>query len=76
MARSVAFDVLFIPIDIAVMVKSAYDVHKYKNGYGISNSTAASNIGSILTKLEENETNMMDLRDQLPGAEIDQDDGN
>ena len=68
---SVAFDVLFIPIDIAVLVKSAYDVHKYKNGYGISNSAAASNIGSILTKLEDTDIDdkMMELRDKLPGAE-------
>lgn len=69
---SVALDVLFIPIDITVLIKSAYDVHKYKNGYGKSNSAAAKNIGSILRKMEENETNLMDFRDKLPGAETDQ----
>ena len=69
---NVALYVLFIPIDIAVLVKSAYDVHKYKNGYGKSNSAAAKNIGSILTKMEENETNLVDIRDQLPGAETSQ----
>jgi uncharacterized protein YigA (DUF484 family) len=75
---SVAFDVLFIPVDIAVLVKSAYDVHKYKNGYGKSNSAAAKNIRSILEKMEENEKKIIEFRDQLPGAhaEIDQDDEN
>lgn len=68
---SVAFDVLFIPIDIAVLVKSAYDVHKYKNGDGKSNSAAASNIKRILKQMEENETALMKVRNQLPGAETD-----
>ena len=74
---SVAFDVLFIPVDIAVLVKSAYDVHKYKNGDGKSNSAAAKNIGSVLEKMEENKGNLKEFRDQLPGtgagAKTDQD---
>ncbi len=75
---SVALDVLFIPIIMAILVKSAYDVHKYKNGYGVSNSAAAKNIKNILKKMEENETTLLKVRDQLPGAcaEADQDDGN
>ena len=32
----------------------------------------AKNIESILTKMEANETNLVDIRDQLPGAETDQ----
>ena len=30
------------------------------------------NIESILIKMEANETNLVDIRDQLPGAETDQ----
>ena len=71
---SVAFDVVFIPIDIAVLAKSAYDVHKYKNGAdgGTSNSKAASNIRNILTQLEESEKKLIKIRNHLPGDEIDQ----
>ena len=68
----VVLDVLFIPIDIAVLVKSAYDVHKYKDGAGKSNSAAASNIDSILTQLKENKQELEDVRNQLPGGETDQ----
>jgi hypothetical protein len=50
----VVLDIVFIPIDIAVLAKSAHDVHKYKNGHGKSNSAAAANIRSVLTQLEEN----------------------
>ena len=73
---SVALDVLFIPIDVAVLVKSAYDIHKYKNGHGESNSVAAKNIERILEKMKENKTKLKEIQDQLPGAETDQDDGN
>ena len=31
----------------------------------------AKNIGNILTKMEANETNLVDIRNQLPGAETD-----
>ena len=64
---SVALDVLFIPIDMAVLVKSAHDVHKYKNGNGKSNSTAAANIRSVLKQLEEHEKELERVRDQLSG---------
>lgn len=47
----VVLDVLFIPIDIAVLVKSAYDVQNYKDGAGKSNSAAALNIDSVLMQL-------------------------
>ena len=70
---SVIFDVVFIPIDIAVLAKSAYDIHKFKNGQG-SNSTAASNIRSMLTQLEKNEEKLTEFRNALPGAETNQDD--
>ena len=65
---SLAFAILFLPIDIVILVKSAYDVHKYKNGNGKSNSAAAKNIGSILEKMEENKGNLINFRDQLPGT--------
>ena len=63
----VVLDVVFIPIDIAVLVKSAYDVHKYSEN-GKSNSAAASNIDSIIKQLEENKENLEEVRNQLPGA--------
>ena len=65
-------DVLFIPVDIAVLVKSAYDVHNYKDGAGKSNSAAASNIDSVLTQIKENKQKLKDVRKQLPGGETDQ----
>ena len=71
---SVVLDVVFIPIDVAVLVKSAYDVHKYKDGRGRSNSTAASNIVSVIKQLEENEETLREARNHLPGAETDQGD--
>ena len=64
---SVALDILFIPIDIAVLAKSAHDVHKYKKTK-VSNSAAAKNIASILDQLEKNKGVLENIRDQLPGA--------
>ena len=49
----VILDIVFIPVDIAVLVKSTHDVHKYKNGQGKSNSAAAANIRSVLVQLEQ-----------------------
>ena len=76
---SLAFAILFLPINIAILVKSAYDVHQYKNGNGKSNSAAAKNIGSVLEKMEKNEVDLIKFRDLLPGtsagAETDQNDG-
>ena len=65
---SLAFAILFLPINTAILVKSAYDVHKYKNGNGKSNSAAAKNIGSVLEKMKKNEVNLIKFRDQLPGT--------
>ena len=66
---SIALDVLFIPIDFAVLVKSAYDVHKYKNGKGKSSSSAASNIRKMLEELKQNSDELKEVRAELPGAE-------
>ena len=49
----VVFDVAFIPIDLAVMVKSAYDVHKFKKK-GESNSNVAKEIQGLIDKLKKN----------------------
>ena len=51
-AVGVVFDVVFIPVDLAIMMKSAYDVHKYKKT-GKSNSAVAEKIGKLITNLEE-----------------------
>ena len=64
---SVALDVVFIPIDIAVLVKSASDVHKYKKGN--SKSSAASNIRKIKKQLQDNTVELEKVRDELPGAQ-------
>ena len=50
---SVAVNLVLIPIDLAVLIKSAYDVHKYKRGKG-SNSAAAKKIGELIESLEQN----------------------
>ena len=64
---SVVLDIVFIPIDIAVLVKSAHDVHKYKSGHGKSNSVAAANIRSVLTQLEDNRKEVQRVKNQLFG---------
>ena len=50
---SVAVNLVLIPIDLAVLIKSAYDVRKYKRGKG-SNSAAAKKIGELIESLEQN----------------------
>ena len=64
---SVALDVVFIPIDIAVLVKSASDVHKYKKGD--SKSSAASKIRKMKKDLEDKTVELEKFRDKLPGAQ-------
>lgn len=44
------FDIVFLPLNIAYMVKASYDVHKYKKT-GISNSTIAEQIGEVIQQL-------------------------
>ena len=48
----VVLDVVFIPVDLAFMLKASYDVHKYKTT-GKSNSAAAKKLGEFITQLEE-----------------------
>lgn len=50
---SVALDVIFIPIDLGVMFKAAYDVHQYKKT-GESNSNVAIQIKEMIDQLKEN----------------------
>ena len=47
----VVVNAVFIPVDLLVMLKSAYDVHKYKTGKG-SNSDVAEKIGNLINCLE------------------------
>ena len=60
----VALDAVFIPIDLAVMMKSAYDVHKYNSGEG-SNSAVADEIGKLISDLEEEEQKMKEILEEL-----------
>ncbi len=60
---SVAIDIVFIPIDIGVLVKSAYDVHKYKKGK--SNSNVAEEIQKLINNLTEHRDKLKSARDIL-----------
>lgn len=68
---SVVLDVLFVPIDFAVLVKSAHDVRIYKNGAkgGRSNSKAASNIRGVIDQLKDNVKELERVKNLLPGAD-------
>ena len=61
---TVAFDLIFIPIDLAVLIKSAYDVHKYKRGRG-SNSAVAKKIGEFIENLEQNRAQLKKIQEEL-----------
>ena len=63
----VALDAVFIPIDLAVMMKSAYDVHKYKTRQG-SNSAVANEIGKLISDLEEHEQKMKKNLEELESS--------
>lgn len=54
----VAFDVVLVPIDIALMVKAAVDIHKYNGGKGTSNSNAAQKVQRVLDDLNKHTENM------------------
>ena len=60
----VALDAAFIPIDLAVMMKSTYDVNKYRTGQG-SNSAVANEIGKLIPDLEEHEQKMKQILEGL-----------
>ena len=63
----VALDVVFIPIDLAVMVKSAYEIHNYKTGEG-SYSAVANEIGKLISHLEEREQKMKKKLEELESS--------
>lgn len=62
---TVAFDLIFIPIDLAVLIKSAYDVHKYNGGKGTSNSAAAKKIGELIENLEQHQAELEKIQEEL-----------
>ena len=62
----VVFDAALIPVDLAFMIKSAYDVHKYKKT-GKSNSNAAAKVGKIISELERNQAQLIELYEALGG---------
>ena len=63
----VVMDVIFIPIDIGVMAKAAYDVHQYRTT-GESNSDIAERIGSMIKMLSENLQQMISFLNVLETA--------
>ena len=63
-AAGAIFDVVFIPVDLVVMVKSAYDVHKYKTK-GESNSNVAKEIGKLIKALDNNQDDLQKFCDGL-----------
>ena len=63
-AAGAIFDFVFIPVDLAVMVKSAYDVHKYKTE-GESNSNVATEIGELIKTLDNNQDDLQEFADGL-----------
>ena len=46
------FDVVFIPVDLYVMIKTSIEIHKFKTT-GESNSDVAKTIGKLIKQLEE-----------------------
>ena len=56
-----------IPIDLTVMMKSAYDVHKYNTGHG-SNSAVANEIDKLISDLEEHDQKMKDNLEELESS--------
>lgn len=61
----VVFDTVFIPIDLAVMAKSAYDVHQYKKGK--SNSNRAKEVWNLIKDLEVHRDKLLAARDDSNG---------
>ena len=59
--------VALLPVDLAVMVKSAYDVHKYRTE-GESNSNVAKEIGQLIKDLEINRDELQKFSDELGTA--------
>ena len=55
----VVFDAVFIPVDLAVMIKSSYDVHKYKNGEGTSASNHAATVQKLIIDLEKHRDSLI-----------------
>ena len=63
----VALEVVFLPIDLAIMVKSINDVHNYNTGQG-SNSAVANEIGKLISDLEEHEQKMKENLEELESS--------
>ena len=63
----VTVDTVFIPIDLAAMMKSAFDVHKFTIGQG-SNSVVANEIGKLISDLEKHEQKMKENLEELESS--------
>ena len=63
----VALEAVFIPIDLAVMMKSAYEIQKYEAGEG-SSSAVANEIGKLISDLEEHEKKMKEILEELESS--------
>ena len=60
---AVVLDAVFIPVDVAVLTKAAYDVHQY-NSKGVSNSTRAQEIQEMIERLEEHRDKLIAEKDK------------
>ena len=61
---SVVFDVVLIPMNLAVMIKASYDVHMYyKNG--TSNSNRATTVQGLISDLKTHQDGLICARDDL-----------
>ena len=60
----IIFDFVTIPMDIAVLVKAAYDVHQYNNN-GVSNSVRAQEIQILIEQLKEHRKLLIKERDNM-----------
>ena len=64
----VVFDVVSIPLDLFVIVKSSIEIHKYRTGRG-TNSSPAKRIRDLIEGLEEHKDQMLKLQRDLFGSE-------
>ena len=60
----VAIDIVSVPLDSIVLIKGAYDIHKYRTGKG-SNSKASKQIKKTIDQLTEGRQKLMDVQEAI-----------
>ena len=50
-----------LPFDVFVLIKGAYDINKYKNGYG-SNSNRANKVEEMIKGLKKHQVKMLEIQ--------------